>query len=79
MHLAGAGIAEGAWTDARKDVLRSSRIDGTRLLATALAALHKPPEVFVSGSAVGFYGDRGDEVLTEASPSGAGFLAELCR
>jgi uncharacterized protein len=79
VHLAGAGIAEGAWTDARKDVLRSSRIDGTRLLATALAALHKPPEVFVSGSAVGFYGDRGDEVLTEASPSGAGFLAELCR
>lgn len=77
VHLAGAGIADEPWTDARKAVLRDSRVDGTRLLATALAGLTRPPEVFVSGSAVGFYGDRGDEALDESSAAGEGFLAEL--
>jgi len=77
VHLAGAGIGDRRWTTARKRVLRDSRIGGTRLIATTLAGLDKPPSVFVCGSAIGFYGNRGDEELTEASGPGSGFLADL--
>jgi uncharacterized protein (TIGR01777 family) len=79
VHLAGENIAGGRWTAARRDRIRRSRIDGTALLAGTLARLARPPRVFVCASAVGYYGDRGDEVLHEDSGSGAGFLADLCR
>ncbi len=79
VNLAGASIAEGRWSDARKRVLRSSRVDTTRQLVSALARLSQPPEVFVSASAIGYYGDRGDEELTEQSAPGSDFLAALAR
>jgi uncharacterized protein (TIGR01777 family) len=79
VHLAGASIAGGLWTDKRKALIRDSRVQGTSLLAMTLANLNHPPEVFVSASAVGFYGSRGDEILSEASASGNGFLADVCR
>jgi uncharacterized protein (TIGR01777 family) len=78
VHLAGEGIA-GRWTAAKKARIRDSRLRSTALLAGTLARLARPPRVLVSASAIGWYGDRGDEVLTEASPAGAGFLAEVCR
>jgi uncharacterized protein (TIGR01777 family) len=78
VHLAGAGVGDKRWTPARKALILSSRTDGTGLLATALGALATPPPVLVSSSAVGIYGDRGADVLTEASPHGTGFLAEVC-
>jgi uncharacterized protein (TIGR01777 family) len=78
VHLAGAGIGDARWTDARKRLILESRTRPTRLLAETLAALQRPPEVLVSGSAVGFYGDRGDEELTEASSSGNDFVAGVC-
>lgn len=77
VHLAGAGIGDKRWTDERKKLVYDSRIDGTNLLATAAAGLTKPPKVFVCGSAVGFYGNRGDDRLTETSSRGTGFLADL--
>ncbi len=79
VHLAGDGIADGRWTEAKKKRIRESRIMGTHLLSQTLARLPNPPKVLISGSAIGFYGDRGDESLTEASSSGQGFLAEVCR
>jgi uncharacterized protein (TIGR01777 family) len=79
VHLAGESIAAGRWTDDRKQRIRSSRVDGTRTLASALARLERPPRVLVCASAVGFYGDRGDELLDESSPPGTGFLADVCR
>jgi uncharacterized protein (TIGR01777 family) len=79
VHLAGAGIGDRRWTDSYKQTIRASRVDGTRTLATALAALVPRPRVLVSGSAAGYYGDRGDEVLTENSTGGEGFLAEVVR
>lgn len=79
VHLAGASIADGRWNGARKNLLRSSRIDATRHLMGALAALQRPPRVIVASSASGYYGDRGDETLTEASAPGNDFLSELCR
>jgi uncharacterized protein len=78
IHLAGESIA-GRWTEAKKRAIRESRVRGTRTLATALARAESKPEVFVCGSAIGFYGDRGEDVLTEASPGGQGFLPEVCR
>lgn len=79
VHLAGAGVGDARWTAEYKKTIRRSRIDGTRTLADALTALGRPIRV-VSGSAVGIYGsDRGDEVLTEASPAGRGFLADVVR
>ncbi len=78
VHLAGAGIGDHRWTDAYKREIRASRVDGTDLLARTLAGLSRRPAAMVSGSAVGYYGDRGDEVLTEASPPGDGFLPEVC-
>ena len=78
VNLAGAGIGDRRWSAARRDVVFSSRVESTTLLAGTLAGLDHPPRVLLSGSAVGFYGDRGDEKLTEDSPPGTGFLAELC-
>jgi uncharacterized protein len=78
VHLAGAGIAERRWTKTVKARIYDSRIDGTTLLAKALSELPDPPGVLLSGSAIGYYGDRVDEVLTEDSPPGSGFLARLC-
>ncbi|MGI8778393.1 MAG: TIGR01777 family oxidoreductase [Acidimicrobiales bacterium] len=77
VHLAGVGIGDHRWTAAHKSAVLNSRVQGTRLLATALAGLDRPPSVFASGSAVGYYGDRGDEELTEASGPGSGFLADV--
>jgi uncharacterized protein len=79
VHLSGASIADGRWTPARKALLRSSRIDSTRLLVGALAQLERKPRVFVAASAVGYYGDRGDEILTESSAAGSGFLASVAQ
>jgi len=79
VHLAGEGIATGRWTAARKTRIRRSRVEGTRLLARALAGLARPPRVLVCGSATGYYGDRGDDVLREDSAPGTGFLAEVCQ
>ena len=79
VHLAGAGIGDKRWSPARKREILESRTRGTDLLARALAGLSRRPSVFVSGSAVGYYGNRGDEVLTEQSPPGTGFLAGVVR
>jgi uncharacterized protein len=78
VHLAGESIAGGRWTAARKARIRDSRIQGTRLLSQTIAQLARPPKVFISASAVGYYGDRADEVLTEQSPPGSNFLAGVC-
>jgi uncharacterized protein (TIGR01777 family) len=79
VHLAGENVAGGRWTPARKDAIRRSRVDGTRLLAEALAGLDRKPRVLVSASAIGIYGSRADEPLTETSAPGTGFLADVCR
>lgn len=79
VHLAGASIAHGRWTASRKRALRDSRVAATRTLLEALRGLPHPPRAFVAASAVGFYGSRGDEELTEASSAGADFLAGLAR
>jgi uncharacterized protein (TIGR01777 family) len=79
VHLAGENIAAGRWTPTRKARILSSRVQGTGLLAQTLARLAQPPSVLVCASAVGYYGDRGGEELTEASPPGQGFLAQVCR
>lgn len=79
VHLAGENIAAGRWTPEQKALIKDSRVRGTRLLAKTLAELAQPPRVLASASAIGFYGPRGDEILTEESPSGEGFLAEVCR
>ncbi|HLM96351.1 MAG TPA: NAD-dependent epimerase/dehydratase family protein, partial [Acidimicrobiales bacterium] len=78
VHLAGAGIGDSRWSEARKRVLVESRSRSTALLAEALANLDRRPRVLVSASAIGYYGDRGDEILTEQSAPGADFLASLC-
>ncbi|MDE2690017.1 MAG: TIGR01777 family oxidoreductase [Acidobacteriota bacterium] len=79
IHLAGENVAAGRWTAARKRRIRSSRGPATRRLVESLASLERPPGVFVCASAVGYYGDRGGEVLDEDSPPGKGFLAAVCR
>jgi uncharacterized protein (TIGR01777 family) len=79
VHLAGENIASGKWTKEQKQRIRDSRVDGTALLCSRLRILKRPPQVFIQASAVGYYGDRGDEELTEASPGGRGFLAEVTR
>jgi uncharacterized protein len=78
VHLAGAGIADKRWNAARKREILGSRTSGTSLLAGALAKLERPPAALVSGSAVGYYGDGGEAVLTEQSPPGDVFLSTLC-
>ena len=79
VHLAGENIAGGRWTERRKAEIRRSRVDGTRRLVEAFGKLARPPKVLVVASAIGFYGDRGGEVLTEESPAGHDFLAQVCR
>lgn len=79
VHLAGENIASGRWTAARKAAVRESRVNGTRLLCDALAGLARPPKTLVCASAIGYYGDRGEELLTEESAPGEGFLPEVCR
>jgi uncharacterized protein (TIGR01777 family) len=79
IHLSGEPIASGRWTRAKKRAIRDSRVEGTRLLSSCLSRLDPPPRVLVSASAVGFYGDRGSEILDEEQGAGAGFLAETCR
>lgn len=79
IHLSGSSVAGGRWTAAYRRELISSRVDTTHALATALSGLQQKPEVLVVASAVGLYGDRGDELLDESSPAGTGFLADLCR
>ncbi|HUZ09729.1 MAG TPA: TIGR01777 family oxidoreductase [Acidimicrobiales bacterium] len=79
VNLAGAGIGDRRWTPARRRLITASRRDPTRLLAEVLANLAPKPSVLVSGSAIGIYGDRGDEPLTEESGAGSGFLADVCQ
>ncbi len=78
VHLAGVGIGDRRWSASRKREILRSRTEGTGLLATTLASLARPPATFVVGSATGFYGDGGDRELTEDSPAGTGFRAEVC-
>ncbi|MCU0270279.1 MAG: TIGR01777 family oxidoreductase [Acidimicrobiales bacterium] len=77
IHLAGAGIGDKRWSEDYKREILESRTRSTDLLARTLAGLERKPSVFVSGSAIGIYGDRGDELLTEQSPPGSGFLADV--
>jgi uncharacterized protein (TIGR01777 family) len=78
VHLAGASIADGRWSAARKNLLRTSRIEATRHLVESLGGLARPPRIFIGASAIGYFGDRGDESLDERSAPGADFLAKLC-
>lgn len=78
VHLAGAGVGDHRWSTKYKEAILSSRVNGTVTLARALSAMSEPPPVLLSGSAVGYYGVRADEVLTEESGKGSGFLAEVC-
>jgi hypothetical protein len=78
IHLSGANLAAHRWTPAYKREIAESRIDSTRTLATTLAGLRHPPKTLLVASAVGIYGNRGDELLDETSPPGTGFLADLC-
>jgi uncharacterized protein len=77
IHLAGHGIGEGKWTEEHKRLVLDSRVQGTTLMAKTLASLDRKPYVFVCGSAVGFYGNRGSDEITESSAVGSGFLAEV--
>lgn len=79
VHLAGENIASGRWTQQKKDRIRRSRVEGTGLLCRQLAELENPPRVLIAASAIGYYGSRGDELLTEESEPGRDFLAEVCR
>ncbi|MFE9257130.1 TIGR01777 family oxidoreductase [Streptomyces sp. NPDC006879] len=78
VHLAGAGVGDHRWTEAYKQRIRDSRVRGTATLARALSSLRTPPRVLVSGSAIGYYGDTGDQPVDEDSPPGAGFLPSVC-
>ena len=78
VNLMGDSIAKGRWSDAKKKSIRESRVQGTEQLVDAVLKLDPLPEVFVSASAVGYYGSRGDEELTESSSKGTGFLADVC-
>lgn len=79
VHLAGENIASARWSSKVKEKIRSSRVHGTRVLCEGIAKMSRPPKVLVCASAIGFYGDRGEEVLTEESATGAGFLAEVAQ
>ena len=78
VHLSGAGIADRRWTAGRRRLLWESRVESARLLVDHIGGLSRRPKVLLSASAIGYYGDRGDETLTEDEPRGGGFLAELC-
>ena len=77
-HLAGEPVAAGRWSSDKKERIRNSRVTGTRHLVQSIAACERPPKVLIAASAVGFYGDRGDEILDEQSDQGSGFLPEVC-
>jgi len=79
VHLAGAGLADKRWTPGYQAEIRDSRVQGTRALAGALAAMATPPGVLLSGSAIGWYGDTGGREVTESDPAGSGFLAKVVR
>jgi uncharacterized protein (TIGR01777 family) len=79
IHLSGANLSARRWTPAYRREMAASRLDSTRALATLLAGLRRPPRTLLVASAIGIYGDRGDEVLDESSAPGQGFLADLCR
>lgn len=78
VNLAGASVAQGRWSAARKQELSRSRLDSTKALVEAMAAAQRKPAIFISSSAVGYYGDRKDELIDESSAAGEGFLADLC-
>ena len=78
VHLAGEGIGEKRWTAEQKERIRSSRTDGTTLLATTLARLDRAPKRLLSGSAIGVYGDTGERPTDESGPAGTGYLPDLC-
>jgi uncharacterized protein (TIGR01777 family) len=77
IHLAGAGVADRRWTEARKTEIRASRVDGTRALVSVLGAMDHPPGVLLSASAIGWYGDTGQQEVDESAPAGTGFLADV--
>jgi uncharacterized protein (TIGR01777 family) len=79
VHLAGESISEGRWTPEKKAKIRDSRVKGTKLLCESLAELSDPPKVLVCASAIGYYGNRGDQILTEDAVAGTGFLSEVCQ
>ena len=79
VHLAGENIARGRWTDEKKKRIRESRVHSTRLLAKGLAAAERKPRVLVTASAIGYYGDAGETLLDEQSPTGGDFLAKVCQ
>jgi uncharacterized protein (TIGR01777 family) len=79
VHLAGENIASRRWTAAQKERILNSRVKGTELLCSALGRMNPPPRVMISASAIGYYGDCGDRRLTESSPAGSDFLADVCR
>ena len=79
VHLAGESLAAGRWTAARKERIRSSRVDGTRAIVEAIGHMAVKPKVFATASAVGYYGNAGDRPLDENAPAGEGFLAGICR
>src|SRR5215216_688899 len=79
VHLAGEPIAARRWTDEQKKRIRDSRVASTIFLVDALSSLESKPKAFISGSAVGFYGNRGDDVLDESSSPGMGFMSDVCR
>jgi hypothetical protein len=79
VHLAGENISEGRWTEEKKARIRDSRVRGTRSLSEALARLAQPPRVLISASAIGYYGNRGEEIMREESAPGSDFLARVCR
>ena len=79
VHLAGESISGLRWTDEKKKAIRDSRVQGTRTIIEAFARLEKKPKVFISGSATGFYGDRGDSELNESNSAGDTFLSEVCK
>ncbi|MBC8259034.1 MAG: TIGR01777 family protein [SAR324 cluster bacterium] len=78
VHLAGENIAGGRWSEKKKNRILNSRVHGTKLLAEYFAGIENKPQVFISASAVGFYGERGSEILDESCVSGSGFLAKVC-
>ncbi len=79
IHLAGENIASGYWTAAKKEAIFNSRVLGTQSLCREIRGCPQPPEVFICASAIGYYGNRGSETLTESSPAGDGFLSQVCK
>ncbi|HXF43728.1 MAG TPA: NAD-dependent epimerase/dehydratase family protein, partial [Pyrinomonadaceae bacterium] len=79
IHLAGESVFGIRWSEEKKAAIRDSRVRGTKSIVDAIASLATKPSVFISASAIGYYGDRDDEILTEASPAGNTFLSEVCR